>query len=234
MGCFSSNWRRRLCVHLQRNTLGDRGHPEVATTGKSDHVEGLYSGCFYHHHPLPLLWVFRIRCLYQTPGNLLTGFRFYKPYWLIDFANACIVIHLVGGYQIFSQPVFAAAERLIAKKLPNNGFVNNTYSIKLPMLLVLELNLLRLCFRTAYVASTTGIALLFPYFNQVLGVLGAHNFWPLAIYCPVEMYIVQRKIRAWSRMWVVLQSFKAVCLLVTIMAFVGSVEGLVSSNSKLN
>ncbi|GFZ07580.1 amino acid permease 3 [Actinidia rufa] len=101
--------------------------------------------------------------------------------------------------EIFSQPVFAAAERLIAKKLPNNGFVNNTYSIKLPMLLVLELNLLRLCFRTAYVASTTGIALLFPYFNQVLGVLGALNFWPLAIYFPVEMYIVQRKIRAWSR-----------------------------------
>ncbi|XP_057465816.1 probable amino acid permease 7 [Actinidia eriantha] len=134
--------------------------------------------------------------------------------------------------QIFSQPVFAAAERLIAKKLPDNGFVNNTYCIKLPMLPVLKLNLLRLCFRTAYVASTTGIALLFPYFNQVLGVLGALNFWPLAIHFPVEMYIVQRKIRAWSRMWVVLQSIKAVCLLVTIMAFVGSVEGLVSS--KLN
>lgn len=36
----------------------------------------------------------------QTPGNLLTGFGFYEPYWLIDFANACIVLHLVGGYQV--------------------------------------------------------------------------------------------------------------------------------------
>ena len=36
----------------------------------------------------------------NTPGNLLTGFGFYEPYWLIDFANACIVIHLVGGYQV--------------------------------------------------------------------------------------------------------------------------------------
>ncbi|XP_061367395.1 probable amino acid permease 7 isoform X2 [Gastrolobium bilobum] len=34
-----------------------------------------------------------------TPGNLLTGFGFYEPYWLIDFANACIILHLVGGYQ---------------------------------------------------------------------------------------------------------------------------------------
>jgi amino acid permease len=36
----------------------------------------------------------------KTPGNLLTGFGFYEPYWLIDLANACIVLHLVGGYQV--------------------------------------------------------------------------------------------------------------------------------------
>ncbi|XP_042449435.1 probable amino acid permease 7 isoform X3 [Zingiber officinale] len=35
----------------------------------------------------------------DTPGNLLTGFGFFEPYWLIDFANACIVVHLVGGLQ---------------------------------------------------------------------------------------------------------------------------------------
>ena len=35
-----------------------------------------------------------------TPGNLLTGFGFYEPYWLIDFANACIVLHLIEGYQV--------------------------------------------------------------------------------------------------------------------------------------
>lgn len=40
----------------------------------------------------------------ETPGNLLTGFGFYEPYWLIDFANACIVLHLVGGYQVL--PVY--------------------------------------------------------------------------------------------------------------------------------
>ncbi|GKD86733.1 probable amino acid permease 7, partial [Tanacetum coccineum] len=35
----------------------------------------------------------------NTPGNLLTGFGFYEPYWLVDLANACVIIHLVGGYQ---------------------------------------------------------------------------------------------------------------------------------------
>ena len=38
----------------------------------------------------------------DTPGNLLTGFGFYEPYWLIDFANACVVLHLVGGYQVLT------------------------------------------------------------------------------------------------------------------------------------
>ncbi|CAH9083710.1 unnamed protein product [Cuscuta europaea] len=36
----------------------------------------------------------------RTPGNLLTGFGFYEPYWLVDFANACVALHLVGGYQV--------------------------------------------------------------------------------------------------------------------------------------
>ncbi|KAK6141261.1 hypothetical protein DH2020_024996 [Rehmannia glutinosa] len=165
----------------------------------------------------------------QAPGNLLTGFGFYEPYWLVDIANACIVLHLVGGYQIYSQPLFAVAERQIAKKHPNSGFVNNEYVIKLPLLPRFKLNLLRLCFRTAYVASTTGLAILFPYFNQVLGVLGALNFWPLAIYFPVEIYLVQNKVRAWTGIWVVLQGFRVFCLLCTILAFIGSVEGLISN-----
>lgn len=36
----------------------------------------------------------------KAPGNLLTGFGFYEPYWLVDIANVCIVLHLVGGYQV--------------------------------------------------------------------------------------------------------------------------------------
>ncbi|KAJ0533154.1 putative amino acid transporter, transmembrane domain-containing protein [Helianthus annuus] len=31
----------------------------------------------------------------DTPGNLLTGFGFYEPYWHVAFANACIIMHLI-------------------------------------------------------------------------------------------------------------------------------------------
>lgn len=36
----------------------------------------------------------------KAPGNLLTGFGFYEPFWLVDVANVCIVVHLVGAYQV--------------------------------------------------------------------------------------------------------------------------------------
>ncbi|KAI6688653.1 hypothetical protein NL676_025481 [Syzygium grande] len=163
----------------------------------------------------------------STPGNLLTGFGFYEPYWLVDLANACIVLHLVGGYQIFSQPVFATAERWFAYKFPDSGFVNHNCSCKLPLLPALQLNRCRVVLRTAYVVSTTAIAMLFPYFNSVLGVHGALNFWPLGIYFPVEMYLKQKKIRAWSREWIFYRSFSFLCLLITIVGFIGSVGELV-------
>lgn len=168
----------------------------------------------------------------NTPGNLLTGFGFYEPYWLIGFANACIIIHLIGGYQLFSQPIFAFVERWLTKKFPGSRFLKKFYELKLPLLPVFRFSLFRLCFRTAYVASTTGIAMVFPYFNEILGVLGALNLWPLAIYFPVEMYIVQRKVEAWSRKWVVLEIFSGVLMMVSVVALIGSVAGLIEAKMK--
>nr|GEU91911.1 probable amino acid permease 7 isoform X2 [Tanacetum cinerariifolium] len=165
----------------------------------------------------------------DTPGNLLTGFGFYEPYWLIDFANACIILHLIGGYQLYSQPVYAYAERWLARKFPDSGFLKRYYGLQLPFLPDFELNLFRLCFRTSYVVLTTGVAMVFPYFNEILGLLGALNLWPLAIYLPVEMYIVQRKVESWSRKWVLLQIFSGVLMVISTLALIGSVSGLIEA-----
>ncbi|CAK8565825.1 unnamed protein product [Lathyrus sativus] len=162
-----------------------------------------------------------------APGNLLTGFGFYEPFWLIDIANVCIIIHLVGGYQIYSQPIYGAADRWFSKKFSKSSFVNDFRRVKLPLLPAFEVNLYRFCFRTAYVISTTGLAILFPYFNQVLGILGGINFWPLAIYFPVEMYFVQMKIGAWTRKWIALRIFSFACFLVTMVGLIGSLEGII-------
>ncbi|KAJ8539357.1 hypothetical protein K7X08_013609 [Anisodus acutangulus] len=36
----------------------------------------------------------------KAPGNFLTDFGFYEPFWLIDLANVCVAIHLIGAYQV--------------------------------------------------------------------------------------------------------------------------------------
>ncbi|CAN0922868.1 Probable amino acid permease 7 [Linum grandiflorum] len=165
----------------------------------------------------------------DTPGNLLTGSTFHDPYRLVDIANACVVLHLVGGYQMYSQPVYAFGEGWLTRKFPESGLVNSSYKLKLCGGGTREVSLLRLCFRTAYVAFTTAIAMLFPYFNQVLGVLGGLYFWPLVVHFPVEMYLVQRRLAAWTTEWILLRSFSFACLLVSFLAFMGSVQGLFSA-----
>ncbi|XP_024006673.1 probable amino acid permease 7 isoform X2 [Eutrema salsugineum] len=168
----------------------------------------------------------------STPGNLLTGFGFYDPFWLVDLANACIVLHLLGAYQVYSQPIFAAMENWLTEKYPQNKFITKFYGLKLPLLrggTVVRLNPMRMCLRTTYVVIITGVAMVFPYFNEVLGVLGALGFWPLAVYFPVEMCILQKKIIVWTRPWLLLRGFSFVCLLVSLLALVGSVYGLVGA-----
>ncbi|KAL1820865.1 hypothetical protein ACET3Z_015734 [Daucus carota] len=165
----------------------------------------------------------------STPGNILTGFGFYEPYWLIDFANACIVLHLVGGYQVFCQPQFTLAERPLAEKFPDSVFVCKNFPVKLPWLPSFSLNLLRLCFRTAYVALTITIGMIFPYFNQVIAVAGALTYWPLVIHFPLEMYLVQKNIRPYTGKWIALRVYSTIALIVAMFALVGSVEGLISA-----
>ncbi|XP_038689569.1 probable amino acid permease 7 [Tripterygium wilfordii] len=165
----------------------------------------------------------------NTPGNILTGFGFYEPYWLIGFANACIVLHLIGGYQIYSQPVFSLFERWLEEKYPSSGYMNTSYKFKLPLLPPFRINLCRLWYRTLYVISTTTVAMMFPYFNQVLGVLGSLNFWPMSIYFPVEMYLVQKKISPWTTKWIILNIFSLLGLIVSIAGLVGSVQGIIGA-----
>ncbi|KAL7602594.1 probable amino acid permease 7 [Lactuca sativa] len=158
----------------------------------------------------------------STPGNLLTGFGFYEPYWLVDFGNACIVLHLVGGYQIYSQTLFAIVEGWYAEKFQ---IITREMDVGIGSLRV---NPFRLCFRTTYVVLTTTVAILFPYFNQVLAFSGSIIFWPLTIYFPVEMYFLHNRILPWTTTWILLRIYTIFCMLLTIFTFAASLQGLVS------
>ncbi|KAF3518396.1 hypothetical protein DY000_02064165 [Brassica cretica] len=163
----------------------------------------------------------------MSPGNLLTGFGFYNPYWLLDIANAAIVVHLVGAYQVYCQPLFAFIERQASTRFPDSDFIAKDIKIPIPGFKPFRLNFFRLIWRTVFVIITTLISMLLPFFNDVVGLLGALGFWPLTVYFPVEMYIEQKKIPRWSTQWVCLQVFSSACLIVSIAAAAGSIAGVV-------
>lgn len=59
-----------------------------------------------------------------------------------------------------------------------------------------------------------------------LSIVGALGFWPLTIFFPIEMYIVQKRIKRFSGMWIWLQSVSLVCLCVSLAAAIGSIAQL--------
>ncbi|XP_057440176.1 amino acid permease 2-like isoform X2 [Lotus japonicus] len=193
---------------------------EVKTMKKATHISIGVITAFYM-----LCGCFGYAAFGDTaPGNLLTGFGYSKSYWLIDIANAAIVVHMFGAYQVYSQPLFAFVEKEVVKRWP---LVNKEYKIPIPGCAPYNLNLFRLVWRTMFVISTTFIAMLIPFFNDVMGILGALNFWPLTVYYPVEMYIKQKKMPKWSRRWIFLQIISVVCLVVSAVSVVGSVASVV-------
>ncbi|TYI89724.1 hypothetical protein E1A91_D03G075200v1 [Gossypium mustelinum] len=162
-----------------------------------------------------------------SPGNLLTGFGFYNPFWLLDIANAAIVIHLVGAYQVYCQPLFAFVQKTASEKFPDSKFTTKDIKISIPGFRPYNLNLFRLVWRTCFVMITTLISMLLPFFNDIVRLLGALGFWPLTVYFPVEMYISQKKMPKWSTTWLCLQVLSIACLVITIATAAGSIAGIV-------
>ncbi|KAK4848165.1 hypothetical protein QYF36_009943 [Acer negundo] len=129
----------------------------------------------------------------DAPGNFLTGFGFYEPFWLVDFANICIVVHLVGAYQVFCQPIYTVVEGWCSRRWPESKFITKGYPVTI-------------C---------------------VLGLIGAFSFWPLTMYFPIEMYISRAKIRRCSFVWIWLKVLISTCLVVSLLAAAGSIQGII-------
>ncbi|KAG6434699.1 hypothetical protein SASPL_106339 [Salvia splendens] len=150
----------------------------------------------------------------DAPGNFLTGFGFYEPFWLIDFAN------------VFAQPLFGFVEDRCRQKWPENKGIAEEHAVRVPLCGVYNFNVFRLVWRSVYVIITSLIAMIFPFFNNFLGLIGASAFYPLTVYFPIEMHIAQAKVPKYSCRWVWLKILSWACLIVSLVAAAGSVRGL--------
>lgn len=138
-------------------------------------------------------------------------------------------LSLILCLQVFCQPIFGFVEGWSKQKWPESKFITKEYMINLSPLGLFNFSFYRLVWRTSYVVFTTILAMLFPFFNDFVGLLGAASFWPLTVYFPIQMYIAQAKIPKYSFTWIWLKILSFVCLIISLLAAAGSVQGLIKS-----
>lgn len=123
--------------------------------------------------------------------------------------------------------MYAFVEHYCAKRWPRNKFLNKEYTVRLPGLGSFKLNAFRLVWRTVYVIITTIVSMLIPFFNSVLGILGAVGFWPLTVYYPIEMYI--RQVKVSRRKYWLLQALSLFTLVISLAGLIGGVAGIIQA-----
>jgi len=157
-------------------------------------------------------------------GELLTCFSVAPdggrvatiPLWTIRWANAMVFVHVIPSYALFSHPLFAAVERAAARRRPELAGRKSMMTF-------------RLVWRSAYVAVVCVLAACLPFFNDIVGLIGAIGFWPATVLYPVEMYI--RKYNVKGALWWAMEALNVFCFCITVLAIVGSVQVIISSAS---
>lgn len=131
-------------------------------------------------------------------------------------ANFMVLIHMIPAYQVFSQPCFAAVERLLRHRRSSLMAHVGRWSF-------------RIAFRSLYVVVVCFVAIALPFFGDFVGLIGALGFWPATVLFPIEMY---RRVHKPSRnMTIWLEAINVFCCLITICAIMGSVQLIIMDAS---
>ncbi|PKA60019.1 Amino acid permease 8 [Apostasia shenzhenica] len=92
--------------------------------------------------------------------------------------------------QVFAQLLFPAYEEFLSKKYSKSSFFHKKYIVPLfSKTRVFQFTLSKIVLRSAFVVLTTIIATMVPFFNAVVGLLGAIAFWPLNLLNVVTLLI---------------------------------------------
>ncbi|XP_027334195.1 lysine histidine transporter 2 [Abrus precatorius] len=109
-----------------------------------------------------------------------------RPAWLIAAANLFVLIHVIGGYQVFAMPVFDMIETYFVKTLnfpPSRA--------------------LRVTARIVFLALTMFIAICIPFFGSLLGFLGGFAFAPTTYFLPCVMWLRLKKPKRFGLSWTI-------------------------------
>ena len=57
--------------------------------------------------------------------------------------------------------------------------------------------------------------------------MGSLGFWPLTVFLPISMHIVQHNIPRWSTKWILMHSLQVFCFFISVTAMIGSIVGVI-------
>jgi amino acid permease len=124
----------------------------------------------------------------------------------VGVANMMVWLHVLAAYQVFSQPIFEALEKGLAKVferrprqdawLSSHGWVS------------------RAIVRVTYVMIITLVAATLPFFTDLMGLIGAVGFIPMTFVVPAILYLVKYRgtlsLPVQLVNWVIIVSFSAI------------------------
>lgn len=147
------------------------------------------------------------------PPNVLTGFS--NPSWLIDLANVMLILHMLPAYQLYLQPLVAFIEDHFNawEKAPawlrvcGMAILFYLRSLYLHALSTIMISTtpqgltFRISLRSTLVVLIGFVGILMPFFNDIVGLVGAVGFWPATVYFPIECWIRMYKPQPTLRFW---------------------------------
>ncbi|XP_057741156.1 lysine histidine transporter 2-like [Arachis stenosperma] len=135
-----------------------------------------------------------------------------RPAWLIGIANLFVVIHVVGGYQVFAMPVFDMIETFLVTRL---NFSPSTT--------------LRFTTRFLYVGITMFIGICVPFFGSLLGFLGGFAFAPTSYYLPCIIWLKLKKPKKYGLSWTINWICIIIGILIMTLSPIGAMRNIILS-----
>lgn len=135
-----------------------------------------------------------------------------RPPWLIATANMFVVVHVVGGFQVYAMPVFDMIETYLVKTL------------KFPPSFAL-----RFSTRSLYVVLTTFIGICVPFFGSLLGFLGGFAFAPSSFFLPCIIWLMLKKPKKFGTSWIINWACIVIGLALMIISPIGALRNIILS-----
>jgi len=139
-----------------------------------------------------------------------------KPGWLVDIADMMVVFHVAAGYQVFAMPLFDVFEEAVRSRMS-----------KRPRPVVL-----RLVVRTIFVFVVTFIAILVPFFDDLMGLIASVGLMPITFILPPLLWISSRRPTG-AEFWVN-AVIAGSCTLLAFVALVGSMRNIIADGVALH